>query len=429
MEYKKQIGLGQATTLAFQHLVTMVVGCISVPMMTAKVAGLAAADQVTMVSASLLASGIAIIIQSFCIKGFLGAGLPLVIGSGFAYLELAKSIAINHNMATVFGAQLIAALFGFVFSLLYRHIKVIFAPIVKGVVVMAIGISLYKTAMFYVAGGTDFRGTHVSWGLGIFTLAITIIYNFFGKGFVRQTATLLGLVTGFIVALIGGWVHPELVGPQPIFGTPRLLPFGLEFHFDAILPFVLVALISAVQDIGQIEATTFGLWGRPSEDKEVRGGIAANSFSTLIGALFGGSPNAIAGQNVGVVLTTGVIARPVFWIAGGLLILLSFFPVAVSAFLIIPASVLGGATIAVFGSISSTGIKMVVGAGMSRRNMYIVGTSLAVAIGISYDTGIFERFPLWVTQIFGNPVVMAALFSIILNLVLPHEEAEAAAAK
>ncbi len=413
----------KAIPLAIQHVVAMVVGCITVPIIASAAAGLGNSERVAMIQASLLGAGIAVLVQALDKRKILGSGLPLIVGSGFAFIAVMSTIASTMGISYTFGAQLVASLCGIFFGFIYRYIKVVFTPVVKAVVVMTIGISLSSTAVDYIAGSINsrFYGTPKSWALGMFTLIITLVYTHYGKGFIRLSATLLGLATGYGVGLIFGLVHFESLENQPIFNVPTPLKFGLDFSLAAIIPFIVITLISAVQDMGQIEATTYGLWGRNAADAEVRGGIIGDNIGTLVGSIFGGAPNAIAGQNVGLVVTTAVVAKKVFVLAGLILIVVGFFPIVSAAFLTIPYSVLGGATIAVFGSIATTGMKMLATAGMTKRNLAIAGLSLSMAIGITYHGDAFSRFPAWVHSIFGNAIVVCALVAIILNLTLPKE--------
>ena len=416
--------LGELLPLSLQHVIVMVVGCITVPIIVSTAGNLSAAQQISMIQASLLCSGVAILVQSLSRRQWVGSGLPVIVGSGFAFIATMSAIAASHGIAYVFGAQLVAALCGMLFGIFYRYFKAIFTPVVKAVVVMTIGISLYKTAVLYMAGGAGSAhyGTPAAWSLAIFTLLATLIFGQYMKGFFKTAATLMGLIVGYLVALAAGYVSFEKMAGQPLFNLPAFLPFGLQFDIATILPFVVIALISAVQDIGQVEATTYGLYAREAKDKEVRGAIIGDNIGSLVGALFGGAPNAIAGQNVGIVVTTRVTNRVVFILSGALLLVIGFFPAVAAAFLTIPYPVLGGATIAVFGSIAVTGMKMLSAAGLTRRNMTIAGLSLALAIGITYHPDAFSGFPAWVGQVFGNAVVVAALSSILMNLLLPKEQ-------
>ncbi|MDO5732720.1 MAG: solute carrier family 23 protein [Eubacteriales bacterium] len=423
LQRRAPVAVGKGATLAIQHVVAMVVGCITVPIIAAASANLDNTSRVTMIQASLLSAGIAVLIQALCGKLLIGSGLPLMVGSGFAFIGVLTSVAHNFGVAAMFGAQLCAAIAGICFGFLYKYIRVLFTPLIKAIVVMTIGISLSSTAVDYIAGSVNgrFYGTPKSWAIGMFTLIVTVLFTHFGKGFIKLASTLLGLLTGYAVGLIFQLVHFDALEAQPMFRVPQLLPFGMEFKVAAIAPFIVLAVISAVQDMGQIEATTHGLFQRSAKDPEVRGGIIADNIGTLIGSLFGGVPNAIAGQNVGIAVTTGVGASVVFVIAGVILIVIGFFPIVSAAFLTIPFSVLGGATIAVFGSIATTGMKMLADAGMTRRNLAIAGLSLSMAIGITYHQDAFSRFPVWVQSVFGNAIVVATLASIILNLILPRE--------
>jgi uracil-xanthine permease len=417
----------QTTALSLQHVVAMVVGCATVPTIVSLAAGITGPDAVIMMQASLFVAAIAIFLQLYNLGGLVGSGLPVIVGSGFAFIATMVSIAANPSLGISYmlGAQLVGAIVAIGVGLAFKHIRFLFAPVVTSSVVITIGISLYRTALGYMAGGTgsaDF-GSPLNWGVAMFTLIVTLVLGNFGKGVVKTASTLFGLVAGYILAFFMGMISFDSVTSAGWFQAPQPLHFGLDFDAAAIVSLALVFVISAVQDIGQFEATSGGAFNRRATDKEITGGIIGNSLSSLVGAFTGGAPAATAGQNVGIVVSSGVTAKPVFILAGVLVLITSLVPKAAAVFLTIPSAVLGGATVTVFGSIAMTGITILSNAaGLSRRNLTIAGLAIAMAIGLSYFPEPFAGFPAWFQSVFGtSPVLIAALVSIILNLVLPAE--------
>lgn len=420
----------QTAALSLQHVVAMVVGCVTVPTIVSQAAGLSHPDQVIMMQASLLVAAIAIFVQAFSFFGIIGSGLPVIVGSGFAFIASMQAIAANPELGVSYlvGAQLVGALIGILVGLVFKRIRFLFAPVVTASVVITIGISLYKTALGYMGGGVgspDF-GSMKNWGVAMFTLVVTLVLANFGKGVLKTASTLFGLIAGYFLALALGMISFEHVTGATWFQPPMPLHFGINFDAAAIISLGLVFVISAVQDIGQFEATASGAFKRRATDKEITGGIIGNSVASLVGALTGGAPSATAGQNVGIVVSSGVTSKPVFLLAAAIVLLTALVPKAAAIFLTIPSAVLGGATVTVFGSIAMTGIGILANtAGLSRRNTSIAGLAVALAIGLSYFPNAFQGFPEWFQSVFGtSPVLIAALVSIILNLILPGREAE-----
>lgn len=417
----QKITTGQAIPLALQHVVAMIVGCVTVPIIVSSAAGLQTSDSVVIMQASIICAGIAILIQAWGFKGFIGSGLPYIVGSGFAFISTMSIIAATEGVAYIFGAQIIGAIAGIIFGLFYKQLKFLFAPVVKAAVVMTIGISLYKVAVGYMAGGTSsvYFGSVKSWGVALFTMCITLIYANWGKGVLKTASLLFGLITGYILALILGMVNFADVAAQPVFHIITPFYFGWKFSAAAILPMLVVSIISSVEAVGQMEALTMGAFDREATAREVTGGVVGINIGCALGSFLGGVPTATAGQNVGIIVTNKVTAKRVFVIAGCIVLIIGLFPKLASLCYTIPLPVLGGATVAVFGSLAMTGMKILVADGIYQRNLTILGLTLALAIGVSYFSNAFQGFPAWVSTIFGHDVVVATLVSIVLNLVLP----------
>lgn len=420
--------IGKAIPLALQHVVAMVVGCISMPMIVASAAGVSDADQIIMVQGSLLVAALAILLQAFGVKGFISSGLPVMVGSGFAFLPTLRSIVEQSGMSGLVGAQIAGACAGMVVGLVFKKIRFLFPPIVTGSVVLTIGISLYDTAVNYMAGGVSsdpsYGGVR-NWVLALITLVAVIIAGQFGKGMVKASATLIGMVVGYIVAALWGGIDFSGVGTAGWIQLPEPFHFAPAFHLNAIISLGIVFMVNAVQDIGQFEATANGAFEREATGAEITGGVIGNNLCSLLGGILGGVPVATAGQNVGIVVTTKVINRVVFGIAGGVVLVAGLVPKLSAILITIPQPVLGGATITVFGSIAMTGVRMLAREGLSPRSTFIAGLSVALAVGIPQIPNVFAGCPAWIGQIFGgSEVIVVALTAILLNLILPKEKKE-----
>ena len=438
--------LKQALPLAVQHVVAMIVGCVTPAIIVSGTAnggaGLSTGDQVILIQSALVVAALSTLIQLFPIgrnwKLGIGAGLPVIMGVSFAYVPSMQSIAADYGVATILGAQLVGGLVAVVMGLLVRKIRVFFPPLITGTVVFTIGLSLYPTAIHYMAGGSGntydlvvgqkglsealVYGSWQNWAVAIFTLIVVMLLSNHGKGICKLASILLGMAAGYAVAAVMGMVDLSEISNAKWFSLPRLMHFGITFEPSACIALGLLFAINSIQAIGDLTATTIGGLNREPTDRELQGGIIAYGATNILTALFGGLPTATYSQNVGIVTTNKVVNRTVFALAGGFLLLAGVVPKFSAILTTIPQCVLGGATVTVFSTIAMTGMKLIASEGISPRNTTIVGLSAALGVGISQASTALSQFPEAVTVIFGkSPVVIATLLAIVLNLILPKE--------
>lgn len=415
----------QAFPLALQHVVAMIVGCVTPAIVISGVANLNAGDTVIFVQAALFIAAISTLLQLFPIGGRVGAGLPVIMGVSFAYLPSMQAIAGSYSIAAIFGAQLIGGIVAVFVGLFVKKLRILFPPLITGTVVFTIGLSLYPTAVKYMAGGesSPTYGSWQNWLVALITLAVVIALNHFAKGFLKLSSILIGMIVGYIIAACFGMVDLSSVGEAGIFQIPRPLYFGMEFEPSAIVTMVLLFVINSVQAIGDFSATTAGGLDREPTDKELSGGIVGYGITNIFGSFFGGLPTATFSQNVGIVATTKVVNRIVLGLSAIIILLAGFLPKFSALLTTIPQCVLGGATISVFASIAMTGIKLVATQPLSYRNTAIVGLAVALGMGITQCPEALAAFPEWVTTVFGkSPVVVTTLTAILLNVILPKDK-------
>ena len=431
--------LGASVSLALQHLVAMIVGCVTPPIIIAGAIGLSQADRVLLIQASLVMSAVSTLLQLFPIGGRFGSGLPVILGVSFAYLPSMQAIAASGGgVSAIAGAMLVGGAVAIVVGLFVKKIRLLFPPVITGTVVFTIGLSLYPTAINYMAGGTAntyesvmakglpeamVYGSWQNWLIAILTLTAVMILNNKGKGVCKLASILLGMLFGYIAALCFGMVSFADVGDAAWFSLPRFLHFGVSFDVPSCVALGLLFAINAIQAIGDFTATTVGGMDRDPTDNELQGGIIAYGAANILAALFGGLPTATYSQNVGIVTTNKVVNRTVFTLTGAFLLLAGVSPKFAAVLTTIPQCVLGGATITVFSTIAMTGMRLIASQDLTARNTTIVGLSAALGVGISQASASLSQFPDSFTMIFGkSPVVIATLMAVLLNVILPREK-------
>ena len=431
--------LGMTVSLALQHLVAMIVGCVTPAIIIANALGLPQSERVLLIQVSLVMSAVTTLIELFPIGGKLGSGLPVMFGISFAYLPSMQAIVGGGgDIATIAGAMVVGGIVAAVVGVFVKKIRRFFPPIITGTVVFTIGLSLYPTAINYMAGGAGntyevvvlrkgltsalVHGSWQNWAVAAFTLIVVMVMSNKGKGICKLAAILLGMIAGYIVAAVFGMVDLSEVRDAAWFSLPRFMHFGIKFEFSACIALALLFAINAIQAIGDLTATTVGGLNREPTDQELQGGIVTYGLTNVLSAFFGSLPTATYSQNVGIVTTNKVVNRVVFALAGGFLLLAGLIPKFSAILTTIPQCVLGGATITVFSTIAMTGMKLIASETISPRNTTIVGLSAALGVGISQSSSALSQFPESITIIFGKtPVVIATIMAVLLNLILPQE--------
>ena len=430
--------LGMSISLALQHLVAMIVGCVTPAIIIANALGLPQSERVLLIQVSLVMSAVTTLIELFPIGGKLGSGLPVMFGISFAYLPSMQAIVGGGDIATIAGAMIVGGIVAAVVGVFVKKIRRFFPPIITGTVVFTIGLSLYPTAINYMAGGTGntyevvvlrkgltsalVHGSWQNWAVAAFTLIVVMVMSNKGKGICKLAAILLGMIAGYIVAAVFGMVDLSEVRDAAWFSLPKFMHFGIKFEFSACIALALLFAINAIQAIGDLTATTVGGLNREPTDQELQGGIVTYGLTNVLSAFFGSLPTATYSQNVGIVTTNKVVNRVVFALAGGFLLLAGLIPKFSAILTTIPQCVLGGATITVFSTIAMTGMKLIASETISPRNTTIVGLSAALGVGISQSSSALSQFPESITIIFGKtPVVIATIMAVLLNLILPQE--------
>ena len=426
-------------SLALQHLVAMIVGCVTPAIVISNTAGLPAEEGILLIQSSLVMSAVATFLQLYPIGKHFGSGLPMIFGVSFAYLpSMLAIVGTSGGLSSIAGAMVAGGIVAFLVGIFVKKIRKLFPPVITGTVVFTIGLSLYPTAINYMAGGTAntadkiaslgltpalIYGSWQNWLIAIITLAIVLTLNYKAKGVVKLASIIIGMAFGYVIALFFGMVDFTPIANARWFAPPKFLPFGIKFDFGACVALSILFAINSIQAIGDFTATTVGGFDRDPEDHELQGGIIAYGISNIFAALLGGLPTASFSQNVGIVTTNKVVNRRVFTYAAFFILLAGISPKFSAILTTIPQCVLGGATITVFSTIAMTGMKLIASQDFTARNTTIVGLSAALGVGISQASASLNMMSDTFVLIFGkSPVVIATIMAVFLNLALPKEE-------
>ena len=422
----KKLPLNQSIPLGIQHVLAMFAGNITVPIIIAGIFGQTPEEKIFLIQMALFVAGVATIIQTVG-YGKIGSRLPIIQGTSFAFIPVMAPFA-KVGLGAVFTAAFIGGIFQMWIGRMLKPIRHLFPPLVTGIVVLMIGISLLKVGFMYAGGGgwllnnkPEVFGNSNHLIISFTVLIVAVWANQKGKGMVSSASILIGMIAGYIVAMMMGMVNYGKIAGADWFALPMPLQYGIEFIPGAIILMLFMAVVTTIETIGDISATTMGGANREATDKELSGGIMADWLGTAFGSLFNAMPNTSYSQNAGLVAFTGVISRHVGTVAGVILILMGLFPKLGGIIAAMPESVIGGAAIIMFALITSAGIKLVAQSEMNQRNLLILGLSLSIGIGMSLLPQFVAHIPdfgISLKLLLTTGLIPAGMLAFILNATL-----------
>lgn len=426
-------GIVKGTPLGIQHVLAMFVSNVTPAIIVAGAAGFGfgsadISDMIYMIQMSMVFAGVATLIQTIGM-GPMGARLPVVQGTSFAFIPIMIPIAIQFGMAALMGGIIIGGIFHFFLGTIIGRIRHWLPPLVTGLIVLMIGLALVKVGIQYAAGGVPLIGTPEygglnHWGLALLVIVVTLGLKFFTNGMMSVSAVLLGLLAGYVAAIAMGMVSFDNVARASWFSAPDPFHFGIEFNAAAIIGMCLMGVISAIETVGDISGITKGGAGREATDKEITGGTLADGFGTALSGVFGALPNTSFSQNVGLISMTGVMSRHVVTIGGLFLIVCGLVPKFGAAISSMPIAVLGGGVIVMFGMVAAAGVSMLSDVVWDRRSMVIFAIALSVGLGLQLEPGALQHLPATVKVLMTSGLLPSAIIAIVLNIVIPHESEE-----
>ncbi|EGQ7786857.1 uracil-xanthine permease [Vibrio cholerae] len=428
--------LPQTLFAALQHLLAMFVAVITPSLIICQSLGVPADQTNTIISMSLFASGLSSFIQ---IRTFgpIGSGLLSIQGTSFNFLGpiigaglalKAGGADIETMMAAIFGTILVASSAEILLSRVLQFAQRIITPLVSGIVVTLIGLTLVQVGLISMGGGyaAMAEGTFGSLdklALAGTVLAIIVLLNRAHNPYVRVASIVIAMLVGYVMAYLMGMVNTDNLAQTQLIALPIPMQYGLGFDWSLFIPLVLIFLITALEAIGDITATS-EVSGEPVKGpmymKRIKGGVLADGLNSALAAVFNSFPNSTFSQNNGVILLTGVASRYVGYFIAGMLVLLGLFPGVASFVQLIPEPVLGGATIVMFGTIAAAGVRIISRVDLDRRAILIMALSFSMGLGIAQKPEILQFMPEFIKNLFSSGVAAGGITAIVLNLLLPE---------
>jgi xanthine permease XanP len=429
--------LRETLFVALQHVFAVFVGMITPPLLIAGALKLDSADTAYLVSMSLFVSGAATILQTSRL-GPIGSGLLSIQGTSFTFIAPIISVAGSAMAAGATAAQALGGIFGLCMAgaltviLASRFIQLasaVITPIVTGTVVTLIGLTLIEVGMVSVGGGYGARadgsfGSLQNLGLAAIVTVVILVLNSSRSPRLRMLSVVLGLAAGYAAALALGRLDLGAMRTAPVLNLPSPFRFGLSFDISAFLPFIFMYLMTVMESIGDLTATS-SLTGQPISGPiyfgRLRGGLLADGINSLVGACLNSFPSTTFAQNNGVIQLTGVGSRYVGLFVGGFLMLLGLIPAVGVLVQALPPSALGGATLILFGMVAASGIRILSQVQMNRRNAVILATSLGLGLGVSFVPQITQALPGALRSALSSGIATGGMCALLLNIVLPGE--------
>ncbi|RCK78270.1 MAG: Xanthine permease [Candidatus Ozemobacter sibiricus] len=421
--------LGETLLAALQHLLAIFVPILTPGLIICGALGLDLATTAYLLNMSLFASGVCTLVQIHRI-GPLGSGLMSIQGTSFAFIGPIIAAGQAGGLPLIFGISLAGSFIEMALSRFLHQARRVITPIVTGMVVTMIGLTLIKAAAVNCAGGaaaqrdgTFGQARHL--GLAAFVLLLTVACNRSRNRWIRMGSIFIGLAAGYLLALAQGRVDLAQVAGSPWLAVPSPFAFGLAFDWTAFAGIAIIYLLTTIETVGDLTATSI-VSRQPIEGdlywQRVAGGVLADGFNSFLAAVFNSFPNTTFSQNNGIIQLTGVASRSVgLWVAA-FLIVLGVFPFIGAVFAVMPAAVLGGSTLLMFGTIAANGLRIIAASPLDRRALTIIALSFGTGVGAIAAPEILGALPRAVADIFRSGITTGGLTAFLASLLLPAGE-------
>lgn len=452
-DFYGKLPLTKAVPLGLQHVLAMFVGNLTPILIITGACGIGAGSefaelQVDLLQNAMLVAGIVTLVQLYAI-GPVGGKVPIIMGTSSGFIGVFNSVAkVMGGGIAGYGAIMLASVLGGLFEtvlgFLLKPLRRFFPAVVTGTVVLSIGLSLVSVGVNSFGGGNtaaDF-GSIENLALGALVTVVIIAFKHGTKGMTSASSILIGIIAGYIASAVMGlflsptgitadgveytkaWVlNWDKVAEASWFSIPKLMPVPLVFDLRAIVPVLIMFIVTAVETVGDISGVMEGGMGREATDSELSGGVICDGLGSSFAALFGVLPNTSFSQNVGLVAMTKIVNRHALATGAVFLVFCGLLPKLAALISIMSQSVLGGAAVMMFSSIVISGIQLITKEPLTARNITIVSTALGLGYGIGANGAVIAGLPEAVQLIFGGSgIVPAAILAIVLNIVIPREK-------
>ena len=410
--------------LGLQHIFAAFGGIIVVPLVISSSLGFDGKTSTAVISASILAAGIATIIQARGV-GKVGSKVACIMGTDFTFVSPSISVGSSLGLPGIIGATILGAFFEIILSYFIKPLMKLFPPLVTGTVVCLIGLTLLPVSMDWAAGGTGAAdyGSLTNVSIAMFVMIITLFLNRYGKGILSSASILIGMVVGYLVCIPLGMVNFSEAAQANFMAIPQIFQYGVTFDLKALIAFLPAYFVTTIETVGCLKAI-----GEVSEvdmdDKRVGAGVLADGVGSIIGGAMGAFPNTSFSQNVGLIPLTKVASKHVAVMAGVLLVVLGLFPQFAAIINSIPSPVLGGVGIVMFGTVAASGIKTLSSVEINDRNLLIIATAIGLGLGVTFRPDFISQLPEGLQMIFSSGISTGTIVALVLNIILREDKKE-----
>lgn len=407
--------------LGLQNIFAAFGGIIAVPLVISSALGLDGATSTAVIGGTILASGIATVIQSRGI-GKVGARVPCVMGTDFTFVAPSITVGSIAGLPGIIGATILGSLVEIIASFFIKPLLKFFPPLITGTVVCLIGLTLIPVSIDWAAGGSGSAnyGDVKNICVALFVLIITLLINRYGKGIVSAASVLIGMFIGYIICIPLGMVDFTLVKEAAWFEFPRIFEYGIDFNFKYILAFIPAYIVTTIETVGCL-STICEVSNVKKDDKIIGRGVLADGLGSALAGALGSFPNTTFSQNVALIPLTRNASKCIATMAGIILIVLGFFPKFSALINIMPSSVLGGVGIVMFGTIAAAGIKTLSRIEINNRNLLIIATSIGLGLGVTFRPEFLSSLPEALQLVFSSGISTGTIVALILNKLLKEE--------
>ncbi len=407
---------------AFQHVLIMVVA-IGIPIIFSGQLNETAEFTASLVTFSMLASGIGSIIQALRLP-YLGSGYLCPNLCGPSYLSLSLSAAWIGGLPLMRGITIVAGLIEMLLAPVIQKLKNVFPIYIVGLVVMLVGISIIQISVTSFFGLT-FQGDalrNIDIFIGAVSLFIMVFCNLWGKGFVKIYCLIIGIFSGWILALIlipEYWQNLLLIKDKPLFAMPHFntLFHPITFQFSLLIPLIVIAIGSTLKTFGNLLAAQ--KLSEPELNEvnfvPIRNGIVADGLATTISGFLGSMAVDTSSSNIGLAGATKVLSRWISVVAGAIFIVLAFFPMLTNALSNIPKPVLGASLIFSGCFMICAGLIQMLDEKWDQRKTFVVGIALFFGLSTAFLPSLYARAPKIIQTFFTDPLPTATILAVILN--------------
>ncbi len=413
--------IAEKILFGIQHIFAAFGGIIVVPLVISSALGFDAKTSTALISASILAAGIATIIQAKGV-GPIGAKVACIMGTDFTFVSPSITVGSVLGLPGIIGATILGSIFEVVLSYFIRPLMKLFPPIVTGTVVCLIGLTLLPVSIDWAAGGSGASdyGSLKNISISMVVLFGTLLLNRYGKGMLSSASILIGMVIGYIVCIPLGLVDFTAVKEASWVSIPKIFEYGVTFNLKALIAFIPAYFVTAIETVGCLKAV-----GEVSNvemtEKRIGAGVLSDGVGSMIGGIVGTLPNTTFSQNVGLIPLTKVASRYVAVMAGVILVLLGFLPKIAAIVNSIPQPVLGGVGIVMFGTVAAAGIKTLSKVKINERNLLIIATSIGLGLGVTFRPEFISQLPEGLKMIFASGISTGTITALLLNIILKEE--------